>query len=135
MQTHLTRLFRSRSFVAAILAFAGFFALVIVATSRISLRTNREDQGPATPPFEYLWYEAENMRGISETSQHEPLLNPSYLDLPSAKAPGCCIRGLGVSAEWSQSGESEWNSVAASANESDGTILQDIDIASGGEYK
>jgi len=28
---------------------------------------------------EYLWYEAENMRGITETSRHEPLLNPSYL--------------------------------------------------------
>jgi hypothetical protein len=26
---------------------------------------------------EYLWYEAENMRGITETSRHEPQLNPS----------------------------------------------------------
>ena len=90
---------------------------------------------PASGDFEYLWYEAENMRGISETSQHEPLLNPSYIDLPSAKAPGWCISGPGVSAEWSQGGESEWNSVAASANETHGTIWQDIEIPRGGEYK
>src|SRR5437879_527640 len=31
------------------------------------------------PSLEYLWYEAENMRGLTETSQHEPQLNPSYL--------------------------------------------------------
>src|SRR6266496_2599659 len=62
---------------------------------------------------EYIWYEAENMRGISQTPRHEPVLNPSYLDLPAAKAPGWSISGPGVSAEWSQGGESEWNSVAA----------------------
>src|SRR6266478_3056440 len=75
--------------------------------------------GAAEPPkeLEYLWYEAENMRGLTETSRHEPLLNPSYLDLPAAKAPGWSISGPGVSAEWSQGGESEWNSVAAAADE------------------
>src|SRR5436853_938409 len=132
---HFNQLFRSRSFLTACFGGAGFFALVLVATSRISLHTDRQVQGPATPPFEYLWYEAENMRGISETSQHEPVLNPSYLDLPSAKAPGWCISGPGVSAEWSQGGESEWNSVAASANETHGTIWQDIEIPRAGEYK
>ena len=47
---------------------------------------------PASAP-EYLWYEAENMRGISQTARHEPVLNPSYLDLPAAKAPGWSISG------------------------------------------
>ena len=62
----------------------------------------------ASPGFEYLWFEAENMRGISET---------------------------GVSAEWSQGGESEWNSVAASADETRGRIWQDIEVPRGGDYK
>src|SRR5436853_2746146 len=85
--------------------------------------------------LEYLWYEAENMRGLTETSRHEPQLNPSYLEIPAAKAPGWSISGPGVSAEWSQGGESEWNSVAASADETHGTIWQDIEIPRGGEYK
>jgi hypothetical protein len=84
---------------------------------------------------EYLWYEAENMRGITQTSRHEPLLNPAYLNLSAAKAPGWGISGPGVSAEWSQGGESEWNSVAAGADETRGTIWQDMEILRGGEYK
>src|ERR1041385_2216172 len=84
---------------------------------------------------EYLWYEAENMRGITETSRHEPLLNPSYLEIPASKAPGWAISGPGVSAEWSQGGESEWNSVAASADETRCTIYQDVEIPRAGEYK
>jgi len=84
---------------------------------------------------EYLWYEAENMRGITETSRHEPQLNPSYLEIPAAKVPGWSISGPGVSAEWSQGGESEWNSVAASADETHGAIWQDIEIPRGGEYR
>src|SRR2546430_7182655 len=85
--------------------------------------------------FEYLWYETENMRGITETSRHEPLLNPSYLELPAAKAPGWSISGPGVSAEWSQGGESEWNSVAAAADETRGTIWQDFQVPRGGSYR
>ncbi len=90
-----------------------------------------------TPPanLEYLWYETENMRGLTETPRHEPLLNPAYLNLTAAKAPGWAISGPGVSAEWSQGGESEWNSVAASADETRGTIWQDLEIPRGGEYK
>ncbi|MGZ8847690.1 MAG: hypothetical protein ACXW3C_14620, partial [Pyrinomonadaceae bacterium] len=90
-----------------------------------------------TPPanLEYLWYETENLRGLTENSRHEPLLNPSYLEIPASKAPGWAISGPGVSAEWSQGGESEWNSVAASADETRGTIWQDLEIPRGGEYK
>lgn len=99
-----------------------------VATGTVAL------QSPASVP-EYLWYETENMRGITETSRHEPLLNPSYLNLPAAKAPGWSISGPGVSPEWAQGGESEWNSVAASADETRGTIWQDVEIPRAGEYK
>jgi hypothetical protein len=87
------------------------------------------------PNYEYLWTEAENMRGISENARHEPIANPSWMNLPAAKAPGWGINGPGVSAEWSQGGESEWNSVAASADETHGRIWQDIEVPRAGEYK
>jgi hypothetical protein len=75
------------------------------------------------------------MRGLTETSRHEPLLNPSYLGLPAAKAPGWSINGPGVSAEWTQGGESEWNSVTAAADETRGSIFQEVEIPRSGEYK
>jgi hypothetical protein len=84
---------------------------------------------------EYLWYEAENMRGLATDKRGEPILNPSWLNYLKAKAPGWGINGPGVSAEWSQGGESEWNSVAASADETRATIYQDIDVPRAGDYK
>lgn len=131
---YLKHLIRSSQVRAAFLIFCGSFLLALAATTRIS-RHEPPPRQTATAPFEYLWYEAEDMRGISETSQHEPLLNPSYIDLPAAKAPGWCISGPGVSAEWSQGGESEWNSVAASADETRASIWQDLEVPRAGEYK
>ncbi|MCU1263688.1 MAG: hypothetical protein JWM21_6 [Acidobacteria bacterium] len=84
---------------------------------------------------EYLWYEAENMRGFSTDTLHEPLLNPWYLNLPKSKVPGWAMNGPGVSAEWTQGGESEWNSAAAGADETKATIYQDLEIPRGGEYR
>ncbi|HWP52717.1 MAG TPA: hypothetical protein VN476_01220 [Pyrinomonadaceae bacterium] len=75
------------------------------------------------------------MRGLTKNSRQEPILNPSYLEIPASKAPGWGISGPGVSAEWSQGGESEWNSVAASADETRGTISQDVEVPRSGEYK
>jgi hypothetical protein len=92
-------------------------------------------QLPASPVFEYLWFEAENMRGFSTKPTGEPIQNPSWMNLPSAKAPGWGINGPGVSAEWTQGGESEWNSAAASADESAGRIYQDFEIPRGGNYR
>src|SRR6185503_11260302 len=87
-----------------------------------------------TTPAEYLWYEAENMRGFSTGKLGEPLLNPSYLNLPPEKAPGWGINGPGVSAEWTQGGESEWNSAAASADETRAVLYQDLEIPREGPY-
>src|SRR2546421_7819859 len=123
-----------------------FLLMTLVLLLAVELRARSEancgKQFSASPrlPFaasdsEYLWYETENMRGITETSRHEPQLNPSYLEIPAAKAPGWSISGPGVSAEWSQGGESEWNSVAASADATHGTIWQDLEISRDGEYK
>jgi hypothetical protein len=74
------------------------------------------------------------MRGFTTGKLGEPLLNPSYLNLSRDKAPGWGINGPGVSAEWSQGGESEWNSAAASADESRATIYQDLEIPRAGQY-
>src|SRR5687768_17393400 len=84
---------------------------------------------------EYLWYEAENMRGFTTGKLGAPMLNPSYLDLPREKAPGWGMNGPGVSAEWSQGGESEWNSAAASADETKATIYQDLELPRTGPYR
>ncbi|HKP39213.1 MAG TPA: hypothetical protein VJT71_20300 [Pyrinomonadaceae bacterium] len=75
------------------------------------------------------------MRGISADTRHEPVANPSWLGYPAAKAPGWGINGPGVSAEWTQGGESEWNSVNASADESRAAIWQDVEIPRAGDYK
>jgi hypothetical protein len=86
------------------------------------------------PAAEYLWFEAENMRGFTTGKLGEPLLNPSYLNLSREKAPGWGINGPGVSAEWTQGGESEWNSAAASADENRATLYQDFEVPRGGQY-
>ncbi len=84
---------------------------------------------------EYLWYEAENMRGFTTGKLGAPMLNPSYLELSREKAPGWGMNGPGVSAEWSQGGESEWNSAAASADETKATIYQDLEVPRTGPYR
>ena len=101
-----------------------FLAIVVLATSLYS-QTNTS---------EYLWYEAENMRGFTTGKLGEPLLNPSYLNLSRDKAPGWSMNGPGVSAEWTQGGESEWNSAAAAADETRAVLYQDLEIPRAGEY-
>ncbi len=85
--------------------------------------------------FEHLWYEAENMRGISVDARNEPRVYPSHVLHTREKSPGWGINGPGVSAEWTQGGESEWNSVAASPDEVKATLWQDVEIPVGGQYK
>ena len=63
------------------------------------------------------------------------MLNPSYLNLTRDKAPGWGMNGPGVSAEWTQGGESEWNSAAASADETNATIYQDLEVPRAGRYR
>ncbi len=74
------------------------------------------------------------MRGFSTGKLGEPLLNPSYLNRSREKAPGWGINGPGVSAEWTQGGESEWNSAAASADETRATLYQAFEVPRAGEY-
>ncbi len=102
------------------------FAFLLLA---LSISSYSQSKSP-----EYLWYEAENMRGFTTGKLGEPLLNPSYLSLPRDKAPGWGMNGPGVSAEWTQGGESEWNSAAASADETNASIYQDLDVPREGKY-
>jgi hypothetical protein len=118
-----------------------FLVLVTHALSQTSPDSSRPD-APAPPlpvvsasKAEYLWLEAENMRGFATQPNGEPVLNPSWLNLPKGRAMGWGMNGPGVSAEWSQGGESEWNSAAASADETVATIYQDIEIPRAGNYK
>jgi hypothetical protein len=74
------------------------------------------------------------MRGFSTGTLGAPLLNPSQLNLSRDKAPGWGINGPGVSAEWTQGGESEWNSAAASADETRASLYQEFEVPRAGSY-
>lgn len=74
------------------------------------------------------------MRGFTTGKLGAPVLNPSYLNLSADKVPGWGMNGPGVSAEWTQGGESEWNSAAASADETKATIYQDLEVPRAGRY-
>jgi hypothetical protein len=95
----------------------------------------RRAQSDPRPGREYLWHEAENMRGLSTDARHEPRLNPAWRNPSAKESPGWGVNGPGVSAEWSQGGESEWNSVAASADETRATLSQDLEIPRDGAYR
>src|SRR2546423_8539688 len=113
--------------------FVSFFLLLLFTLGSVGKPIS---QGSGSSiAHEYLWYEAEDMRGTRPDGRHEPVLNPLWMELPGTKAPGWGINGPGVSAEWSEGGESEWNSVNASMDETHATILQDIKIPRGGDYK
>ena len=128
---------RRRTLAGAI----GVFLIMVAVPTAILLYASPRHRVSPSPRLateverpEYIWLEAENMRGIATTARREPVLNPSWMDLPKAKAPGWGINGPGVSAEWTQGGESEWNSVAASADETNAAIVQHIVIARAGDY-
>jgi len=115
-------------------------ALFITAlgdSSRVrSIKIASHYQTPSSPlQHEYLWFEAENMRGFSTNERGEPILNPVWLNLSKEKAPGWGINGPGVSPEWSQGGESEWNSAAASASESQGVLYRNLEVPRAGKYR
>jgi len=109
---------------------------IALADATTPVRISAQATAPAPEnSSEYLWYEAENMRGFATQRNGEPILNPSWMNQPRAKTPGWGMNGPGVSAEWSQGGESEWNSAAASADETRATIYQDIEVPRGGDYR
>ena len=118
--------------------------LIIAALLCSSLSRAQTQQTPSPVPqnsqpkpavHEYLWYEAENMRGFQTNARSEPVLNASWVNPSKTVVPGWGINGPGVSAEWSQGGESEWNSAAASRDETQATIHQEIEVPRDGSFK
>jgi hypothetical protein len=114
-----------------------FLALILLCLPLFAQTSAPMRQSISAPQarFEYLWYEAENMQGFATNERHEPVLNPSWMNPLRVETPGWGMNGPGVSAEWSQGGESEWNSAAASADETRAVIYQDVEVPRAGQYK
>jgi len=80
-------------------------------------------------PF-YLWLEPEWFNGVSGHFAYWP--GPDS----AKKAVGHWgVAGPGISAEWSQGGESEWNSMAAGADETNAECNRIINIPALGRYR
>lgn len=81
----------------------------------------------ADPPPIYLWYEPEWFEGVEGSFAYWT---------GTAKPTGKWgIAGPGISAEWTQGGESEWNSMGAAADETKAECHRDIIIPRSGKYK
>jgi hypothetical protein len=77
-------------------------------------------------PF-HLWLEPEWFEGVTGTfAYHTGTQKPTG---------SWGIAGPGISAEWSQGGESEWNSIGAAADETKARCQRDIVIPRAGTYK
>jgi hypothetical protein len=77
----------------------------------------------------YIWLEAERFAGVEGRFDYWP--GPS-----TYKAKGSWgISGPGISAEWSQGGESEWNSIGAAPEETKAVCHRDFVVPRAGRYK
>jgi hypothetical protein len=110
-----------------------FHRLALLSFLLFSYQTFAQTTNPANQ--ENLWLETEDMRGFATQPNGEPVLNPSWRALLRAQAPGWGMNGTGTSAEWTQGGESGWNSAAASADETQATIYQNIEVPRAGQYR
>jgi hypothetical protein len=124
---------RRHTQLKAIHQMSRFRRLALLAFLLLSFQVVAQTTNPTH--LEYLWLETEDMRGFATQPNNEPVLNPSWRNLPSAQARGWGMNGTGTSAEWTQGGESGWNSAAASADESQATIYQSIEIPRAGQYR
>src|SRR5262245_44641955 len=74
----------------------------------------------------HLWHEPEWFEGVKGSFAYWP---------GSAKPTGSWgIAGPGISAEWTQGGESEWNSIGAAAGETRAECYRDLIIPRAAEY-
>jgi hypothetical protein len=80
----------------------------------------------AAPPV-YIWVEADWFHGVQG-------MLPYWTG--AAKPTGhFAIAGPGISAEWSQGGESEWNSMGAPAEETNALAWRSVDVPRAGRYR
>ena len=76
------------------------------------------------PPI-YLWYEPEWFDGVEGSF--------AYWTGDAKPAGKWGVAGPGISAEWTQGGESEWNSLGAPAAETSAKCGRDLVIPRGGK--
>src|SRR5262245_14977703 len=78
------------------------------------------------PPI-YIWFEPEWFEGVKGSFAYWT---------GSAKPTGSWgIAGPGISAEWTQGGESEWNSMGVPAEETTASCHRDFVVPRSGAYK
>src|SRR4051794_25546438 len=81
----------------------------------------------ATKPPLYLWLEPEWFDGVEGSF--------AYWSGTAKPTGSWGIAGPGISAEWSQGGESEWNSMGVPAEETRASCHRELVIPRGGDYK
>ncbi|MBI4026474.1 MAG: hypothetical protein HY360_15925 [Verrucomicrobia bacterium] len=80
-------------------------------------------------PPAYLWFEPEWFEGVEKRFAYWP----NFRAGPTNNTWG--VMGPGISAEWTQGGESEWNSMGAAAWETRASCHRDFMIPRAGKYK
>src|SRR5262245_55599890 len=82
--------------------------------------------GDKKPPI-HLWFEPEWFEGVKGTFAYHT---------GTAKPTGSWgVAGPGISAEWTQGGESEWNSMGAPAEETKASCHRDFMVPRAGAYR
>src|SRR5687767_9624252 len=83
----------------------------------------------AEKPLIYLWFEPEWFEGVQGSF--------GYWSGPGASKPTGAwgVAGPGISAEWTQGGESEWNSMGATAEETKAACHRDFVVPRAGKYR
>jgi hypothetical protein len=85
--------------------------------------------GPRKPPV-YVWLEAEWFTGVEGSYAYWPDTTQ-----PAKPTGHWGVAGPGVSAEWTQGGESEWNSIGASPAETKAECHRDFVVPRAGKYR
>src|SRR5262249_27776204 len=75
----------------------------------------------------HLWFEPEWFEGVEGTF--------AYWTGTAKRTGSWGVAGPGISAEWSQGGESEWNSMGAPAEETKARCRRDFVVPRPGKYK
>src|SRR6187402_1261879 len=81
------------------------------------------------PPV-YLWFEAEWFTGVTGSYAYWPDTTK-----PAKPTGHWGVAGPGISAEWTQGGESEWNSMGASPAETKASCGRELVIPRAGKYR
>ena len=83
--------------------------------------------GAASAPPIYLWLEAEWFEGVSGSF--------AYWTGTAKPSGSWGVAGPGISPEWTQGGESEWNSMGAAAAETKAECHRDVIVPRSGKYR